>query len=134
MTPAKDPGQKGAEMAINREKDHKGQSRIVVSKYWPDGSRFRRYIPNMTVAKKTMARIEESIAMGTWPALKAELSRGTREEITVKGFAETLPVPQQPHRGFQKISGPRLFGVDHVRRHARLSADDAQSQCRAGAG
>ena len=26
-------------MAINHEKDHKGQRRIVVSKYWPDGSR-----------------------------------------------------------------------------------------------
>ena len=62
-------------MAINHEKDHKGQKRIVVSKYWPDGSRFRRYFPNMTVAKKTMARIEESIAMGTWPALKEELSK-----------------------------------------------------------
>lgn len=79
-------------MAINHEKDHKGQRRIVVSKYWPDGSRFRRYFPNMTVAKKTMARIEESIAMATWPALKEELSRGTREEITVKGFAETYLV------------------------------------------
>ena len=70
-------------MAINREKDHKGRKRIVVSKYWPDGSRFRRYFPNMTVAKKTLARIEESVAMGTWKELKEELSRNIEPDLTL---------------------------------------------------
>ncbi len=75
-------------MAINREKDHKGQKRIVVSKYWPDASRFRRYFPNMTMAKKTMARIEESIAMGTWPEMKEELARGVEKGITTSEFSK----------------------------------------------
>ena len=75
-------------MAINQEKDHKGRERIVVSKYWPDGSRFRRYFPNMTVAKKTMARIEESIAMGTWPEMKEELARGVEQGITTSEFSK----------------------------------------------
>ena len=71
-----------------REKDHKGRKRIVVSKYWPDGTRFRRYFTNRTVAKKAMARIEESIAMGTWPELKEELVRGVEKGITISGFSE----------------------------------------------
>jgi integrase len=75
-------------MAINHESDHKGRERIVVSKYWPDGSRFRRYFPNMTVAKKTMARIEESIAMGTWPEMKEELARGVEQGVTVSEFSK----------------------------------------------
>src|SRR5207253_9023516 len=66
MAIVKNPGQKGLSMAINRERDRNGQMRIVVSKRWPDKSRFRRYCPNTTVAKTTLARIEESIAMGTW--------------------------------------------------------------------
>ena len=53
-------------MSIKRWKDRRGNTKIMVSKQWPDGSRFRRVQPNMTVAKKTLARIEESIAMGTW--------------------------------------------------------------------
>jgi integrase len=42
----------------------------------------------MTVAKKTLARIEEALAMGTWPGLKEELSRGTEQEITVERFTQ----------------------------------------------
>ena len=76
MAIVKNPGQKGLSMAINRERDRNGHVRIVVSKRWPDKSRFRRYCPNTTVAKKTLARIEESIAMGTWRDLKEELARG----------------------------------------------------------
>ena len=75
-------------MAINQENDHKGQKRIVVSKYWPDASRFRRYFPNMTMAKKTMARIEESIAMATWRELKEELARGVEQGITTSEFSK----------------------------------------------
>ena len=75
-------------MAINTERDHKGRERIVVSKYWPDGSRFRRYFPNKTAAKNTMARIEGGIAMGTWREVKAELSRKVEKELTVAEFSE----------------------------------------------
>ena len=53
-------------MAVNREKDRNGSMRVVVSKRWPDGSRFRRYFLNATIARKILTRIEESIVMGSW--------------------------------------------------------------------
>jgi integrase len=81
-------------MAVNREIDRNGNERVAVSKRWPDGSRFRRYYPNPTIAKKVLARIEESIAMATWQRLKEELTpqraAGARriEDPTVREFAE----------------------------------------------
>lgn len=76
-------------MAVNRERDRKGKLRIVVSKRWPDGSRFRRYVPNSTIAKKTLARVEEAIAMGTWRQLKEELGHKKWERsLTVADFAK----------------------------------------------
>jgi integrase len=42
----------------------------------------------MTVAKKTLARIEEAIAMGTWFNLKAELSRRVEKELTIADFSK----------------------------------------------
>ncbi|MDA2934799.1 hypothetical protein MYX82_10725, partial [Acidobacteria bacterium AH-259-D05] len=75
-------------MGINRVKDHKNRVRIEVSRRWPDGSRFRRYFPNMAVARKTLARIEESIAMGTWRELKEELGRNSQGETTIAEFAK----------------------------------------------
>lgn len=74
-------------MGINRVKDHKGLVRIQLSKRWPDGSRFRRYFLNATVAKKTLARIEEAIAMGTWRDLQEELRRGVQADMKVAEFA-----------------------------------------------
>ena len=91
-------------MAINREKDHKGRKRIVVSKYWPDASRFRRYFPNMTVAKKAMARIEESIAMGTWKELREELSSAPTKQMTVEEFSTILAVSDSMGRSIS-VSG-----------------------------
>jgi integrase len=91
---AKNPGLKGVFMAVNREKDRNGALRIVVSKRWPDGSRFRRYFPNSTIAKKTLARIEESIAMGSWQRLREELTPNRSanadqaNDPTVREFAE----------------------------------------------
>src|SRR5690242_2868196 len=73
---------------INRVKDHKGRPRIQLSKYWPDGTRYRRFAPNPTVAKKVEARIDESIAMGTWRELKAELSKGPDDDLTIRQFAD----------------------------------------------
>jgi hypothetical protein len=86
---AKNPGLKGVFMAVNREKDRTGAVRVVVSKRWPDGSRFRRYFPNPTNAKKTLARIEESIAMGTWQRLKEELTP-IRQATLDKGNDPTI--------------------------------------------
>ncbi len=62
-------------MAICEWKDHKGRPRIYLSRKWPDKTRFRRIMPNRTVAKNTDARISEAIAMGTWRELKKEFSR-----------------------------------------------------------
>jgi len=81
-------------MAVNREKDRNGIVRVVVSKRWPDGARFRRYFPNPTVARKTLARIEESIVMGTWRRLKEELTPNRNVDTdrtsdpTIREFAE----------------------------------------------
>ena len=76
-------------MGINHVRDHKGRSRIQLSKRWPDGSRFRRYFSNVTVARKTLSRIEESITMGTWRKLQEELTHGREAEITIAQFAKT---------------------------------------------
>src|SRR5262249_5323885 len=54
-------------------------------------TRFRRVMPNSSVAKKTLARIDESIAMGPWPDLKSELERTNQKawNPTVKEFSQT---------------------------------------------
>jgi site-specific recombinase XerD len=49
-------------MGFKKVKDHTGRTRIELSKYWPDRTRYRRYVPNPTVAKKVTARIDEAIA------------------------------------------------------------------------
>jgi hypothetical protein len=43
-----------------------GKKFIVGSKYWPDGTLFRRRFSNKTLAKSVLGRIEGAIAMGTW--------------------------------------------------------------------
>ena len=76
-------------MGINRWKDRHGRERIVVSKYWPDKSRTRLYCRNMTLAKKLMARIDESVVMGTWRKLKEELTGPWQDaNPTIEEFAE----------------------------------------------
>ncbi len=62
-------------MGIYKQKDRKGNTRYVVSKYWPEQSgRIRFYMPNMALAKQLVARIDHSIVQGTWRDLKAELA------------------------------------------------------------
>jgi site-specific recombinase XerD len=73
---------------VNKSRDRRGNVRWSVSKRWPDGSRFRRFVPNNTIGKKILARIEESIAMGTWRALKDELAHESDEEETVETFSK----------------------------------------------
>ena len=63
-------------MGVNEWKDRRGKLRIYVQKQWPDGSRFKRVATNKTVANNLLKRIENSIVMGTWRELKAELARG----------------------------------------------------------
>ncbi len=67
-------------MGVNEWRDRRGKLRIYVTKQWPDGSRFKRTAPNKTTANNLLKRIDESIVMGTWRKLKAELARGSRLE------------------------------------------------------
>jgi integrase len=57
----------------------KRRGRLELSKYWPDGTRFRRPFPNLTLARQMRARIEAAIADGTWRELKAKLSLERQE-------------------------------------------------------
>ena len=65
-----------------------GRKFIVGSKYWPDGTRFRRRFSNKTLAKNVLGRIEGAIAMGTWKELRKELSGEEEPDYTIRQFAE----------------------------------------------
>lgn len=73
---------------IFMELDDAGRECLVLSKYWPDKTRYRRRMPNKTIAKKMRARIEEAIAMGTWRELKRELYEDPTTDPTIKEFAD----------------------------------------------
>ena len=75
-------------MGVNRV-TKRGKKRIEVRKRWPDGSTFRRYYPNMTLARHILARIEESIVTGSWRELTEELSGGKNAsgDLTVEEFS-----------------------------------------------
>jgi hypothetical protein len=51
-----------------------GRKFIVGSKYWPDGTGFRRRFSNKTLAKSVLVRIESAIGLGTWKELRKELA------------------------------------------------------------
>ena len=55
-------------MIFEEREKRTGKKFIVGSKYWPDGSRFRRRFSNKTLAKNVLGRIEGAIA----PAKKGE--------------------------------------------------------------
>jgi len=55
---------------------HRGRKRLGLSKIWPDGTRFRRFMPNRTIAKQMETRIDYAVATGTWRELKEELVKG----------------------------------------------------------
>ena len=77
---------------IFEETDKRTRKKYTVcSKYWPDGTRFRRRFTNKTLAKNVLARIEGTIAMGTWQELKKELTEPPPEppqDFTVREFAD----------------------------------------------
>jgi len=76
-------------MGVNRV-TKRGKRRIEVRKRWPDGSTFRRYYSNKTIAKHMLARLEESIVTGTWPELKDELTGKLEAQrpITIEQFSD----------------------------------------------
>jgi len=73
-------------MAINRVSYRK--NRIEVRKRWPDSSEFRRFYPNMSLARRSLARIETVIIDGSWRTLREELSgKENQERLTVAKFS-----------------------------------------------
>jgi integrase len=75
-------------MIFEEKEKRTGRTFIVCSKFWPDGSRFRRRYPNKTVANQVMSRIIAAIALGTWRELKKELTEGPEGNYTIESFAE----------------------------------------------
>lgn len=76
-------------MGINRV-TKRGQTRTEVRKQWPDGKTFRRYFPSMSAARHVLARIEGSIATGTWPELRRELCGAEAKEQTLREFSQVF--------------------------------------------
>ena len=62
---------------------------LELSKYWPDGTRYRRAFPTITQAKQMRAKIEVAINDGTWRKLKDELSHSPRRDLTLAEFSST---------------------------------------------
>lgn len=77
-------------MGVRERRDRNGSMRVYVDRRWPDGRRFLRVVPNKTVGKRVLARIEESIAMGTWREFRKELSteKTPRTVSTIADVAE----------------------------------------------
>jgi integrase len=76
-------------MPVFSETDHAGRTVWVVSKYWPDKTRFRRRVANKTIANDLWLKIQMAIANGTWPELRRTLTEPPPKPKTVKEFAET---------------------------------------------
>jgi hypothetical protein len=75
-------------MIFEGKEKRTGKKFIVCSKFWPDGSRFRRRYPNKTIANQVRNRIIGAIALGTWRELKKELTEGPKVDYTIESFAE----------------------------------------------
>ena len=75
-------------MSVRVQRDKYGRSNVVCDRRWPDGKRFRKIMPNKTVAKKIDLRIASAIAVGTWRELREELLYGTRSDYSVTEYAD----------------------------------------------
>jgi hypothetical protein len=73
-------------VSVKLERDHRGRKRYRVSRYWPDGSRFRRFMPNLKKARHVDAKIHAAICDGTWPRLKARLELGQGRSVNVAEY------------------------------------------------
>jgi len=67
----------------------KYRGQIVCDKRWPDRSRTTRVCGNRTQAKELLARINASIANGTWQEFKQKLQLRDRGSVTLREFFET---------------------------------------------
>ena len=75
-------------MSVRKEQNRRGKVQIVCDRAWPDGKRFRRLMPNRTVAKQADARIAAAIATGTWRELRKEFECGRNSDMSVAEFAD----------------------------------------------
>ncbi len=76
-------------MIFEEREKRTGKKFIVGSKYWPDGTRFRRRFSNKTLAKNVLRRIEGAIAMGIWKELRKELAgEDEQQDYTICEFAD----------------------------------------------
>ena len=75
-------------MSVRKEQNRRGNVQIVCDRTWPDGKRFRRLMPNRTIAKQTHARIAAAIATGTWHELRKEFECGRNSDMSVAEFAD----------------------------------------------
>ncbi len=99
-------------MGINRV-TKRGELRIEVRKRWPDGTTFRRYYPNMTLAKQTLMRVETSILDGSWQQWKQEMEGGAMP--TIADFSE---------RFLEEYAKPRMRSWDRYELSLRTIAKD----------
>jgi hypothetical protein len=77
------------EKNIITERDKRnGKTHTTVSKLWPDGERFRRRCPNLTVARNLLARINAAIGSGTWRELRKELTEKPNRPMTMNELAD----------------------------------------------
>ena len=74
-------------MGVYKHKDRRGRERIYVDKRWPDGVRFKRVVPNRTIGKNLLSRVQESIAMGTWRKLRSQLVEDRESPLTLADLA-----------------------------------------------
>ena len=95
-------------MGINRVRDKTGRIRIEVRRRWPDGTQYRRFFDNLTIADKTLTRSKNSIYEGTWKELRGELSTKRKDhgpdhtDLTISDFSSEF-LEQS------KISAPRSW-------------------------
>ena len=113
---------------------HRGRERLVLSKTWPDGTRFRRFMPNRTVAKQLETRIDYAITTATWRELKEELVKGkeaNRRDLnpTIQEFqAEYMTLCRMRNRrpDFKEqalVSIVRILGDVRLKDFKRRDAD-----------
>ena len=75
-------------MSVRKETNRRGKVQIICDRKWPNGSRFRRVMPNLTVAKQVDARIAAANATGTWKELHEELYQGTGPQLTITQYSD----------------------------------------------
>ncbi|MBI4454732.1 MAG: tyrosine-type recombinase/integrase [Acidobacteria bacterium] len=75
-------------MSVREELDKLGRKQIICDRRWPDGTRFRRVMPNRKLAADLDARIHASVVEGTWHRLKGRLERGAPKSEKLSEFAD----------------------------------------------